>query len=132
MNKVSITGRLVADVELKVVGEKGTFLGQFTLAVDKGFGDNKKTAFVPCKVWGKSAESLSKYTKKGSKIAVCGSIEQENWEDKDGNKRSKLVIIADMYEGIEFLDSPKSEGQATNAGSFDDDVTPVDDGDIPF
>lgn len=141
MNLVVLKGRLTADPELKFTAGKGTAVTSFKLAVDKGFGDNKKTAFIPVVVWGKSAEAVANYTHKGSLILVRGSIETRSYEGKNG-KVYVTEVVADIYEGVEFLDSKSSGGnnqggqqQGTIPSDYfgNGDMTPIDDGeDMPF
>lgn len=134
MNRVELTGRLVKDAELKFTAGKGTAVAKFQIAVDYGFGDNKETSFIPVTVWGKGAESVANYTSKGSKIAVCGRIKTGSYEGKNG-KVYTTEVVADTFGGIEFLDN-KSSGVQAQANkqqeTFDDDITPVYDGDAPF
>lgn len=136
MNLAVIRGRLIKDPELKFTSGKGTAIANFTMAVDKGFGDNKKTAFIPVVVWGKSAEAVANYTKKGSMILVRGSIETRNYEGKNG-KVYVTEVVADMYEGVEFLDGKNNNSNSNQSIPNDyfggGDMTPVDDGDdMPF
>lgn len=148
MNRVELIGRLTKDPELRFTPGNGTAVANFQIAVDDGFGDNKKTYFHSIVVWGKSAEAVSNYTHKGSKIAVAGKLTQRDYDDKDGTKRYITEVVADLYGGIEFLDSKSdNQGQYNNQGyqshsaqqnnnhgkgNFDEDITPVDDGDMPF
>lgn len=137
MNLAILKGRLIKDPELKFTSGKGTALTNFTMAVDKGFGDNKKTAFIPVVVWGKSAEAVANYTKKGSMVLVRGSIETRSYDAKDGSKRYVTEVVADMYEGVEFLDG-KSNNNTTNntqSGDVPGDyfgASEVDNSDMPF
>lgn len=137
MNNVQLTGRLVADANLTFTAGKGTAMAKFKLAVDKGFGDNKKTAFIDCIAWGKGAEALANFTQKGSKILLNGSIETGSYDNKSGAKVYTTTVVADMFGGIEFLDKKgennvNSNGGSSNNNSFDEDMTPVDEGDMPF
>lgn len=133
MNLVVLKGRLTKDPELKFTSGKGTAIANFTMAVDKGFGDNKKTAFIPVVVWGKSGEAVANYTKKGSMILVRGSIETRSYDAKEGGKRFVTEVVADMYEGVEFLDS-KNNNSSTNTQSTDvpQDYFGEDNSDMPF
>lgn len=136
MNLAILKGRLIKDPELKFTSGKGTALTNFTMAVDKGFGDNKKTAFIPVVVWGKSAEAVANYTKKGSMVLVRGSIETRSYDAKDGSKRYVTEVVADMYEGVEFLDG-KSNNNTSNTqnGDVPGDyfgASEVDNSDMPF
>lgn len=97
---VILRGRLTRDPEIAPVGAKQTLLAKFSVACDEGVGDNKKTAYIDCKAWAKVAEDLSG-AGKGDPIVVFGRIDQESWEDKaTGAKRSKLVVVAEIVDGV--------------------------------
>jgi single-strand DNA-binding protein len=136
MNKWSGTGRLTRDAELKFTAGKGTAVANFTMAVNTGFGDKKETAFIPIVVWGKGAESVATYTQKGSKVLVSGRIATRSYDNSNGQKVYVTEVIADMYGGVEFLDNKNKESgnsQGSFGGSgFNEDIIPVDDGDMPF
>ncbi len=94
-NKVVLMGRLTRDPELRTI-PSGTPVADFGLAADSGWGENKKTCFVDVTVWGKQAEFVAKYFKKGDGIHLDGRLELEQWEDKDSHeKRSKHKITAE-------------------------------------
>lgn len=118
MNKVIMIGRVTKDVEVKAT-PNGKSVTMFTLAVDDGHGENKRTYFPNIVVWGKTAEVCGKYLHKGSKVAVSGKLTTRSYE-KDGHKVYVTEVVADMYDGIEFLD-PKKQ-----------DNSPMDDEVIPF
>jgi single-strand DNA-binding protein len=107
MNKWIGIGRLTVDPELKYVGEDSA-ISTFTVAVDKFVNGEKKADFIRCKVWGKHAESLAEYKKKGDQIGVEGRIETGSYEDNDGNRRYTTEIVC---EKIEYLSSKKEEQQ---------------------
>ncbi|NMF04547.1 single-stranded DNA-binding protein [Clostridium beijerinckii] len=137
MNKWVGIGRLTKDSELKFTAGKGTANLTFTLAVDDGFGDNKKTYFIPIVLWGKSAESLSSYLVKGTQIGVIGKIQTRSYDAKDGTKRYVTEVVADQFSGVEFLGSKGKNNEQSMpvdafGGGFEEDITPVDDGDMPF
>ena len=104
MNTVNLIGRLVRDNELKYT-KSGKAVATNTLALDDGWGDNKKSYFIPIVVWEKQAESLANYTNKGSKIAVNGKLTSRSYETQDGQKRTVIEVVANQYGGIEFLDT---------------------------
>ena len=85
MNKVNIIGRLGKDSELRNAGE--TKVLNFSLAVNDGYGDRKKSYFFDVVLFGKSAENLAPYLTKGTQIGVTGKLVQEKWQDQSGNKR---------------------------------------------
>ena len=90
-NLVILKGRLTADVELKTT-PNGKSVCSFTLAVDRGFGDNKTTDFINCVAWEQRAEFISKYFSKGNEIRILGEINTRKWQDKDGNNRTSFEV----------------------------------------
>lgn len=116
VNQLFLIGRLTRDVELRTTAS-GKSVATFSLAVDRG---QDQTDFFDVTAWEKLAELMDKYTQKGSRVHVQGSLQQESWEDKEtGKKRSKVVINA---RDVTFLDS-KSEG-SHGAPQQRQDVTP--------
>ena len=120
MNQIILTGRMTKDIDLKVTNQ-GKSVGVFDIAVDDGYGENKRAYFHHVIVWGKSAENMAQYTHKGSKIAVKGKLTSRSYE-KDGQKRYITEIVADMYGGIEFLDNASSNNSA--GGDISDEEIP--------
>lgn len=110
MNRFNGIGRIANDLEVKYVrGKEGDFATlRFNLAVTK---DRDKTNFIPIRVLGKLAENLTNYQKKGSLIGVEGSIEIDQYEDKNGNKKSNMYVLAN---GIEYLEKRETSGEVTN------------------
>ena len=97
LNNAVIMGRLVADPELRTTGS-GISVLSFTVAVDRGFvrqGEERQADFIDVIAWRQTAEFISKYFRKGSMIAVQGSIQTRMYEDKNGNKRKAVEIVAD-------------------------------------
>ncbi|AIY79640.1 single-stranded DNA-binding family protein [Clostridium botulinum 202F] len=137
MNKVVLIGRLTKDPELKFTPGAGTAVTTLTLAVDKynSKSGQKEADFVPVVVWGKQAESTANYMVKGSQMAISGRIQTRNYEAKDGTKRYVTEVVATE---VQFLSkSNDSSGGNTSSspfdnGNFEADITPVDDGDMPF
>ena len=138
MNKVTLIGRITKDLELKHIGEKNTANVKFNLAVDNYENGQKGADFIPVTVWGKQAENLCKYCGKGSQIAVNGALKIRSY-DKDGVKKYITEVLADNFNGIEFLSKGNSTGESnSNTGNSEYDSnsnwegTPIDDGDMPF
>ncbi len=103
MNQVILSGRLVKDPELVHTGD---FVKcDFSLAVNSG---KEKADFINCIAWGKTAENLCKYEKKGSQILIRGNLVTNNYTDKNGTKRYETKVNADL---IEFMGSPKDQQQ---------------------
>ena len=109
MNRVILMGRLTKDPDIRYSqGEKSTAIARFTLAVDRKFKqDGQPTAdFINCLAFGKRAEFLEKYCKKGTKLVIEGSWQTGNYTNKDGNK----VYTNDcLVESCEFAESKSSE-----------------------
>lgn len=90
-NLCQFAGYLVADAEVKAVGAKKTSLCSFCLGVQ--VNKERDTVFQDCVAWGKSAEVLAKYIRKGTNLFVSGQLESSSWEDKaSGKKRTKHTL----------------------------------------
>jgi len=135
VNRVVLIGRLVRDPELKSTNA-GTYFCKFTLASNRTIfqkeGENKdEVGFFDCVAWGKLAEVVSKYTQKGKRVSVDGSLRFSSWESAEGKKQSKVEIYV---ENLQFLESSRSAGDspvesARNGSEVEE--TPFND-DIPF
>jgi single-strand DNA-binding protein len=131
LNKAILMGRLCADPELRSTGN-GTPVCTFTLAVDRRSKD-EGTDFIEVVVWSKTAEFVTKYFTKGMQVAVAGRIQTRNWEDKQGNKRKSVEVVADEVHFAEKKNSQNSNpeiGDPMAALGFN--ALPDDDGDLPF
>ena len=127
MNKITLLGRLTADPELRST-QNGTAVCTFALAVDRRFAreDGEREAdFIPVVVWRGLAETCGKYLAKGKKAAVCGSLQTRKYDDKQGNKRTALEVIADE---VEFLRPREQLQQETNTEGFEQ----MNEADLPF
>jgi single-strand DNA-binding protein len=115
-NKVILAGNLTRDPELRYT-PKGTAVARIGLAINRSWksetGEAKQeVTFVDVDAFGRTAEVVSQYLKKGRPILIEGRLRYETWEDKQTNqKRSKLGVV---MEGFQFLDSGRAEG--ANAG----------------
>lgn len=139
MNNWTGIGRLVRDPELRYTPGKGTPIAKVTIAIDNGYGENKKTDFIPVVIWGKQAENTAQYCTKGSLVAVEGRISTRTYEH-DGVKKYAVEVSANLYGGIKFLSNkrsgdagqPVAEANPFQNASFEDSMEPIDDGDMPF
>ena len=147
MNKVVLIGRLTKDPDLKFTPGSGAAVTTLTLAVDRY---NTKTGqneadFILVVIWGKQAESTANYMSKGGQVAISGRIQTRSYDAKDGTKRYVTEVVTDQFGGVQFLGSKSSMNQDSNGsnnygnnnqdvfgGNFDEDITPVDDGEMPF
>lgn len=142
MNKVVLIGRLTKDPELKYTPGTGTAVTTITLAVENyNSKTQEKTAdFIPVVLWGKQAENTAQYTLKGSQVAISGRISVRTYDAKDGTKRYVTEVVADMFNGVQFLSKNNNSNSNTSdenndvfgGMNFDEYNTPVDDGDMPF
>lgn len=112
MNKVILMGRLTKDSETRYGGANNTAVSRFTLAVDRRFkreGDEQTADFISCVAFGKTAEFIEKYGKKGTKFVVEGRIQTGSYTNKDGQK----VYTTDVaVESVEFAESKSNNSQS--------------------
>ena len=97
MNKVILCGNLTKDMEVKIIKGKtkksdDTIVGRFTLAVNEGYGDNKKATFIPVTIFNKTVENLEEYLIKGTKVNVVGRLDINNVETEEGYKTFVSVV----------------------------------------
>lgn len=142
VNRVVLVGRLIADPELRTTKD-GVSFATFRLAADNRMKDSDGTRgsiFINCTVYREQAENLVKNTRKGSKVAVDGSLNQRNFTRQDGSKGSAIEIIIDS---VTYLDpNPNKNGNAVDTPKFDDTPSPINgsnldsidlpDDDLPF
>ena len=108
LNRVVLMGRLTRDPELRHT-QSNLPVTSFSLACDRRFskGDEKVTDFFDIVCWQKDAEFAAKYFFKGMLVAVCGRLQQRQWQDKDGNKRTSVEIVADE---LNFAEAKRPDG----------------------
>ena len=134
INTAVIMGRLTADPELKTTAS-GLSVLSFSVAVERNYqkeGEEKAVDFINVVAWRKTAEFVSKYFHKGSMIAVEGSIQTRKYEDKDGNKRTAVEILANTVSfcGKEASGTPVENTPAESTPLTDTDT--ADDEGLPF
>lgn len=148
INNVVLMGRLVATPELRSTST-GVSVTSFTIAVERSFakqGEQRQTDFIDCVAWNKTAENITKYFQKGSMIAITGNIQTRNYEDKNGNKRKAVEVIADNfsfcgskaetgttggYSAPAAPAAPAPSFESTSSDANDDDFDEIVD-DLPF
>ncbi len=146
INTVALMGRLTYDPELKST-PSGVSVIRFQIAVDRNYqrqGAERQADFIDCVAWRQTAEFISRYFRKGSMIAVEGSIQTQNYTDKNGNQRKSVEVVAN---NVSFCGSRNETGtgapapaQAFNepapsyasAQSSDFEEIVDDDDDLPF
>ena len=116
LNRVVLMGRLTADPEHKQTAS-GISVTSFSIAVDRNFSGRdgtRATDFINIVAWRQTADFICKYFAKGRMIALEGSIQTRNYEDKQGNKRTAFEVVADQ---VYFTES-KSPDRSGSTGNF--------------
>jgi single-strand DNA-binding protein len=133
MNSVNIIGRVGQDIEVRFT-QSGKAVAELNLAVDDGWGENKKTAWIGVVLWGATAELAGKALQKGDRVGISGRLSQDEWEDKATGKKQRKTKITG--ENMTLL-SPKREqsekrqqpaNTPKNEPKFDEDESD----DLPF
>ncbi|QGU96740.1 single-stranded DNA-binding protein [Clostridium bovifaecis] len=152
MNRVVLVGRLTKDPELRFTPGTGRAVASFTLAVNRRFKSQGQpdADFIPVVVWGKQAENTANYVGKGRLIGISGAIQTRSYEAKDGTRRYVTEVVADEVQFLESRNAAASFNRAESSypgeshsipsenhdifgqGGYEDEITPIDDGDIPF
>ena len=128
MNKVLLIGRLTNDIELRYTANQ-TAVASFALAINRGKdrdGNDRGADFPRCIAFNKAAETLSKYSKKGGRLAVEGHIQTGSYQKQDGSTAYTTDIIVDRFEIIDWADSGNKNHQYP--AGFD----AISDDDCPF
>ena len=122
MNRVMLIGRLTAKPELRYTGSNLPY-SRFSVAVNRTFNNaqgQRETDFINVVVWRKQAENVCNFLNKGSLVSVEGRLQTGSYDDKDGNKRYTMDVVADS---VQFLES-KNQGQ--NRNQTESEVSPYD------
>ena len=117
VNKVFLMGNLTRDVELKYTPSNQP-VATFGIAMNRRYRtkdgeDREETTFVDCEAWARTAEVMNQYLAKGRPVFIEGRLKLDQWQDKEGNKRSKLRVVV---ENFQFVDSRGSAGGAGGGG----------------
>ena len=130
MDKCIFLGRTTKDIELRYTTDN-LAIGKFSIAVDTGYGDKKKTNFFNCTVFGKQAETMQKYVTKGRKILLEGEALQNTYTDKNGNNVNTVDFRVISFE---FCESAKNDQNTTSTPSSNPDgfMQITDDDELPF
>lgn len=138
INQAIMTGYLTKDVELRRTGT-GTAVTNFIVAVNRPFKNNngeREADFINCVAWDKTAELMSQYTQKGSRIGIRGRIQTRNYENNQGQR---VYVTEVVVREVQFLDNKKdgqqSQGQAPQQSNYSPsgaDPVNITDDDLPF
>ena len=144
-SKAIIVGNITRDPELRSTPSGAQVCG-FSVAVNRTYKDNsganqESVSFIDCSAWGRAGEIIAQYAKKGSGILVSGRLEQRSWEDKEGQKRSRVEIVVEDFnfvggngDGGASGGSRSGSSSAAAADVAPDDISddPIDLSEIPF
>ena len=136
MNKVILIGRLTKDPELRYAAGSGTAVCRFTVAINRQFKKDE-TDFINCVAFGKIGETIAQYITRGRQIAVTGAIRTGSYDAQDGTKRYTTDVAVESFEFIGNSNNNANNNSESNWNQPVDDVgfgdmTPIDDGDMPF
>jgi len=125
-SKFFAIGRLTRNIDIATT-TTGKKIGKVTIAVDNGYGGNKKTEFFNGICFGKTVELLDKYTSKGDLIMVEGTPQINKWEDKNGNKRRDFEVLINMVKFLQTKPKDEFNGEIIEADSETPDEDPFGD-----
>ena len=139
-NRVFISGNLGTDIKVTYTAGKGTPVGRFSVGVNEYNSQTKQneTMWVNVTLWGKSAESLSPYLVKGTKVIVTGKLSKKKYKANDGTEKYSTEVVADMVNGVELIGKKKETNEFDKqASNFPDpfertNEEPVFGEDFPF
>ncbi len=157
LNRVVLIGRLTRDPELKQTGSGSAFC-RFGIANNRNYttgGERREeVSFFNCIAWGRGAEIINQYCRKGKQIAIEGRLQQRSWEDKEGKKQSSVDVVVENFQLLGSSGGGGGGGEGSYGGSSDRGGSyggrsespsdsyadagagfgpePADDGDIPF
>ena len=123
MNNVVLIGRLTKDPELKY-SQSGKAFSKFTVAVTREF-NRDEADFINCVAWGKTAETIAEYLRKGKRIGLQGRLQTGSYQNNSGDKVYTVDLMIDKFE---FVDNLRSDNQSYSNNNND----VVDDDDFPF
>ena len=132
MNNWNGIGRLTKDPSIKYISETQTCVANFTVAIDDGYGEKKRTNFIPITVFGRQAENCERFLVKGRLVAIQGKLQTGSYTNKDGQTIYTTDVVADR---VEFLEWGEKTGQNVNAGATQgvpSGFQAIRDDDIPF
>lgn len=120
MNKVILCGNLTKDMDVKIYKGKtkkdnDTIVGRFTVAVNEGYGDNKKTTFIPVTIFNKTVENLEEYLIKGTKVNICGKLDVQNKETEEGYK-TYVTVLANEVQLLKVAEPEENGNKKYNKG----------------
>lgn len=123
-NSVFLIGRLTKDPMINYIAETQTCVAKFTVAIDDGWGEKKKTNFIPVTVFGKKAENCERFLTKGKLVGVQGKIQTGSYTNKEGQKVYTTDVVAYDVEFLEWGEKKKEEVPSGFNAISDDEFCP--------
>lgn len=104
LNKVTLAGNLTRDPEMRFT-TSNTAVANIGIAVNRKWKDNagkvnEDVLFIDCEAWGRTAEVINEHLRKGDPIFIEGRLKLDQWEDRDGGKRSKIKVVVESFQFI--------------------------------
>ena len=120
MNKVILCGNLTKDMDVKIYKGKtkkdnDNIVGRFTVAVNEGYGENKKATFIPITIFNKMVENLEEYLIKGTKVNIGGKLDIKNEETEEGYK-TYVSVIAEEIQLLKVADTEDKKEKKYSKG----------------
>ncbi len=129
MNRVELVGRITTKPELRYTTSQLPFV-RFSVAVNRTFNNaqgQREADFINVIAWRKQAENICKFLDKGSLVSVEGRIQTGSYDDKDGNKRYTMEVVADSVQFLESKAQSQNRGQNMSySNNYSDDISPYD------
>lgn len=135
MNKVLLVGRLTRDPELRTT-PGGMAVTRFTIAVSQNFTNKngeRGADFINCSAWGRQADNISKYCRKGTLVSAEGRIRTGSYDAQDGTKRYTTEVVCDTVNFLSTKSGTSNDNMARVENSFQDDMissTPMETADL--
>ncbi len=130
LNRVMLMGNLTRDPELRYT-PSNTPVVQVGLAINRRWRNQQsnewqeETTFVDCEAWGKQAETINQYLRKGRPVYIEGRLKLDQWQDKEGHNRSKMKVV---IESFQFIDSQRGAGGGSSGGQGGSDAAEMGEG----
>lgn len=121
MNKIVLLGKLIKDPELRKLEENDKVFTRFIVAVDRSFKSQdgtRKSDLIPVTFWGRKAEVVCQYMKKGSYISLSGRLRTGSYEDKDGNKKYIAEVVAEDFKFVGDRKTGKEDQEVNDLSDF--------------
>lgn len=136
LNVVAIMGRLVADPELRTTTQ-GNSVCCFRIACDRSYvqqGQKRQADFIDIVAWRQQADFVSKYFRKGSMIAIEGSLQTRQYQDKQGSKRTAVEVVANniSFAGAKAANKPATASYDQQTGNSARQAKAAQNGDLPY